>query len=193
MNTDFFNVSSYFIDQKNLFFKFYQHHQIYNENRECIGMIKQKITLRQKVLRSLISKTLLPFVFEIRSCNGALLASVSRGWFFVKSKIIIQDSKGKKIGSIKRKLIFFQPVFIILNASDEIIAEICGDLKKWNFVISDSSHNQIGSIDKNWLAMKGLFRYPDKYNVNFKADHFDKNKKIAILSSAIIIDMVMRK
>jgi Scramblase. len=194
MNTDFFNVNSYFIDQKRFFFKFYRHYQIYNEKRECIGLIKQRFTLKEKLLRFAISKTLLPFVFEIRSCNGALLASISRGWIFMKSKIIIQDSKGEKIGSIKRKFVFFKPVFYILSASDEIIAEISGDLKKWNFVISDPSHNQIGSIDKKWIeAMKGLFRSADKYNVNFEADYVDKSKKIAILSTAIIIDMVIKK
>jgi uncharacterized protein YxjI len=194
MNTDFFNVNSYFIDQKRLFFKFYRHYQIYNEKRECIGLIKQRLTLRQKILRSILSKTLLPFVFEIRSCNGALLASISRGWIFMKYKIIIQDSKGEKIGSIRKRCFFLKPIFIILNASDEIIAEISGDLKKWNFVISDPSHNQIGSIDKNWIeAMKGLFKSADKYNVNFEVDYIDKKKKIAILSSAIIIDMVMKK
>lgn len=194
MNTDFFNANSYFIDQKRLFFKFYRHHQIYNEKRECIGLIKQKFTFKQMILRSVFSKALLPFVFEIRSCNGALLASISRGWFFVKSKIIIHDSKGEKIGSINRKLICFKPVFKILNASDEIIAEISGDLKKWNFIINDPFHNQIGSINKNWIAaMKGLFRSADKYNVNFEGDYVDKKKKIAILSSAIIIDMVMKK
>ncbi|QOG00565.1 phospholipid scramblase-related protein [Flavobacterium sp. MDT1-60] len=194
MNTDFFNANSYFVDQKRLFFKFYRHHQIYNEKRECIGLIKQRLTLRQKILRSFVSKTLLPFVFEIRSCNGALLASISRGWIFLKSKIIIHDAQGEKIGSIKRNFAFFKPVFSILNASDEIIAEISGDSKKWNFIISDPFHKQIGSIDKNWIeAMKGLFKSADKYNVNFEADYVDKKKKITILSSAIIIDMVMKK
>ncbi|OXA75166.1 Scramblase [Flavobacterium aquidurense] len=194
MNTDFFNANSYFIDQKHLFFKFYKYHQIYNEKRECIGLIKQRSTFRQTILRSVFSENLLPFIFEIRSCNGALLTSISRRWFFFKSKIIIQDSKGKQIGSIKRKFISFKPVLRILNASDEVIAEISGDLENWNFVISDPSHNQIGSIDKNWIiAMKELFGSTDKYNVIFEEDYIDKKKKIAILSSAIIIYMVMKK
>lgn len=178
MNANFFDGNSYFIDQKNLFYNFYRYHQIYNDKRECIGLIKQKLTIRQKILRSIVSKTLLPFVFEIRSCNGALEASISRGWTILKSKIIIQDAKGEKIGSIKRKFTFFKPVFEILNTSDEIIAEISGDLKKWDFVIIDSAHNQIGSIDKKWMeVMRGLFRSSDKYNVNFEADYVDRGKK----------------
>ena len=191
MNAGFFGGDSYFIDQKNILHNLYRCHQIYNDKRECIGLIKQKKAFRS-VLGLITNKTIFPFLFEIRSANGGLEASVSRGWGLLKSKAIIQDAKGGKIGSIKKRSHFFKLKrgFKIMNASDEIIAEISGSFKTWSFVINDSSQRQIGSIDKEWAKeMKGLFRSDDKYNVNFESNYSYLNNKIAILTGAIIIDL----
>ena len=59
----------------------------------------------------------------------------------------------------------------------------------------DANKNQIGTITKKWAgAVKELFTTADKYNVaidpNFSTDI---NNKIAILASAITIDMVLKE
>ena len=194
MNSNFFDSNSYFIDEKVNFFKFENCYQIYNNNGENIGAIKQKLTSGQKILRLLFKKSMLPFLLEIKNANDGLEASISRGWTFFMSKIIIKDSQGNIIGTIKQKFNPFKPTFKIFNTSDMIIAEITGDWKAWNFVIKDYSNIQIGSISKKWAgAMKEIFTSADKYNVNIDPNYSKKENKIAILSGAITIDMVLKE
>ena len=194
MYSNFFDTNSYFIDEKVNFFKFENTYQIYNDKGENIGVIKQRLSTGQKLLRMLLNKAMLPFLLEIKNSNDELEASISRGWTFFMSKIVIQDAQGNKIGTVQQKFKLFKPTFKILNASEVVIAEISGDWKAWNFVINDSSNNQIGSITKKWAgAMKELFTSADKYNVSIDANYSNKENKIAILSSAITIDMVLKE
>lgn len=194
MNSNFFNTSSYFIDEKVNFFKFENCYTIYNDKGENIGAVKQKLSTGQKLLRLLVNKAMLPFLLEIKNTNDEVEASISRGWTFFMSKIILQDGQGNKIGTVQQKFKLFKPTFIILNGTDEKIAEITGDWTAWNFTIKDTSDVQIGSISKKWAgAMKEIFTSADKYNVSIDANYSNAENRIAILSSAITIDMVLKE
>lgn len=194
MKSTFFKSNSYFIDEKVNFLKFENCYQIYNDKGENIGSIKQKLSAGQKLLRLLINKAMLPFLLEIKNSDDQLEASISRGWTFFMSKIIIKNPQGDIIGSIKQKFKLFKPTFKIYNPSDVLIAEITGDWKAWNFTITDVSSNQIGSITKKWGgAIKEIFTSADKYNVNIDDNFSNMENKIAILSGAITIDMVLKE
>lgn len=187
MNSDFFETNNYFIDKKN---SFQEHYNVYNDKRERIGRIKQKVTVLQKVLRLTLSKTLLPFSIEIRSANGGLEASILKKGIFSKSQIIVQDASGKKVGVINKKTNRFKPEFKILNNANEVIAKIGDVWKKSNFIINDPSENQIGTIDNDWKgSMKNVVRSDNSYNVNIAANYSNKEEKVAILSTAIAINM----
>lgn len=194
MKSTFFESNAYFIDEKVNFLKFENCYQIYNDKGENIGSIKQKLSVGQKLLRLLINKAMLPFLLEIKNSDDQLEASISRGWTFFMSKIIIKNPQGDIIGSIKQKFKLFKPTFKIFNSSDVLIAEITGDWKAWNFTITDASTNQIGNISKKWAgAMKEIFTSADKYNVNIEDNFSNMENKIAILSGAITIDMVLKE
>lgn len=137
---------------------------------------------------------MLPFLLEIRNSQDQLEASITRGWTFFLSKIEIKDGNGEVIGIIKQKFKLFKPTFKIYDQADELIAEISGDWKAWNFTIFDALNNQIGSISKKWAgAIKEIFTSADKYNVHIDTIYANQKNKIAILASAITIDMVLKE
>ncbi|MTH14815.1 phospholipid scramblase-related protein [Flavobacterium sp. LC2016-01] len=187
MPSDFFEINNYFVDKKN---GLQENCHIYNEKRERIGRIKQKFSLIQKVLPTIISKSILPFNIEIRSANGGLEATILKRGNFLKSEIIIQDASGKKIGAINRNFSFSKPEFKILNTSNKVIAEICDVWKKSNFIINDSSENQIGSIHNNWNGnMKNSIPSTDSYKISVMPIYSQYEEKIAVLASAIVVNM----
>ena len=194
MNSNFFDSNSYFIDEKVNFFKFENCYKVFNDKGNEIGSVNQKISTGQKILRLLLNKNMLPFQLEIKDSNGNLQSSISRGWTFFMSKIIINDSNGNNIGSIKQKFKLFKPTFRIYNKSEQLVSVITGDWKAWNFKINDSKDKQIGTISKKWNgAMKEIFTTADKYNVDINQEFNDTTNKIAILSGAITIDMVLKE
>jgi uncharacterized protein YxjI len=194
MRTIFFESNEYFIDEKVNFFKFENCYKIYNDKGEDIGLIKQKISAGHKFLRLLLNKAMLPFLLEIENSNGEIEASISRGWTFFMSKITIKNAQGIKVGSINQKFKLFKPTFKIFNSSEMLIAEITGDWKAWDFKINDSYNNQIGTISKKWAGvMKEVFTSADKYNVKINSNYSNLENKIAIVSCAITIDMVLKE
>jgi len=137
---------------------------------------------------------MLPFLLEIKDVDGNVQVSISRGWTFWMSKITITDSNGNMAGAIKQKFKFFKPEFIISDYNGQEIATIKGDWKAWSFEINDPNQNPIGSISKKWAgAMKEIFTSADKYNVSLNSEITDNLRKIAILSAAITIDMVLKE
>jgi uncharacterized protein YxjI len=194
MTTNFFESNSYFIDEKVNFFKFENCYQIYNEKGQNIGVIKQKLTTGQKILRLFLAKPMLPFLLEIKNSENKLQASVSRGWTFFMSKITIKNANDQVIGTIKQKFQLLKPKFVIYDAVENQIAEISGDWKAWNFRINDAHSNQIGTISKKWNgAVKEIFTSADKYHVNIESEFSNKDNKIAIIAGAITIDMVLKE
>jgi len=192
--TEFFAGNNYFIDEKVNFFKFANTYQVFDETGTNIGSINQKLTLGQKLLRLLINKKMLPFKLEIKDSNRALLGTISRGWTFFMSKILLTSGDGKTIGTVNQKFKFFKPTFRIFNHEEKQIAEINGDWKAWNFVIKDEAGSQIGTISKKWAGvLKEVFTTADKYNVNIDPSYSNMMNKIVILSSAITIDMVLKE
>jgi uncharacterized protein YxjI len=192
--SNFFDSNSYFIDEKVNLFKFENSYKVYDDSGQQIGAIKQKLTTGQKALRLLLNKAMLPFLLEIKDNNDELQASISRGWTFWLSKIVIADAQGTPIGTIQQKFKLFKPTFKIFNTDQIQIAEISGDWKAWNFTITDANNTQIGSITKKWAgAMKEIFTSADKYNVTIDPAYSNKENKIAILSGAITIDMVLKE
>lgn len=194
MKPHFFESNSYFIDEKVNFFKFENSYQIYNEKGERIGAVIQRLSVGQKLLRLLLNKAMLPFLLEIKNTDEKVEATIARGWTFFMSKITIKDAKGTVIGTIKQQFKLFKPTFKIVNSSNVLIAEINGDWKAWNFKITDTSNHEIGSISKKWAgAMQEIFTSADKYNVTIAPDYSNMENKIAILSGAITIDMVLKE
>ncbi|QNK64332.1 scramblase [Pedobacter sp. PAMC26386] len=193
MKSSFFNGHDYFIDEKIHFFKFENVYNIFNETGENIGAIKQRLSFGQKVLRLLIGKPALPFRFDIVNREDEVQATISRGWTFFMSKIVVSDPDGNELATIKQKFKLFKPTFRILNNSGELIAEIKGDWKAWNFAIKDSNETEIGTISKKWAgAMQEIFTSADKYNVHINPNYAQSQHKVAILSAAITIDMVFK-
>ena len=194
MPRNFFDSNTYFIDEKVNFFKFENCYNVYDGNGESIGAVKQKLTTGDKILRIFFKKPMLPFLLEIRNSNDELEATISRGWTFFMSEIIIKNAQGNLIGTINQKFKLFNPTFRVKNSSGAFIAEITGDWKAWNFTISDASKNQIGTISKKWAgAMKEIFTSADKYNVTVDPGYSNIENKIAILPGAITIDMVLKE
>ena len=74
------------------------------------------------------------------------------------------------------------------------MAEITGDWKAWNFSIKNPEGEEIGRISKKWAgAMKELFTSADKYNVSINPEYPEEENKIAIICSAITIEMVLKE
>jgi uncharacterized protein YxjI len=190
----FFLGDEYFIDEKVNLLKFTNEYKVYNETGLQIGAIKQRMSGWHKVLTLLINKKMMPFQLEITDVNDQLQATISRGWTFWMSKITVTDPNGVVVGLINQKFKFFKPEFLINDANGVNLAKITGDWKAWNFSIVNPAGAEMGKISKKWGgAMKEIFTTADKYNVSIDPNYAESNNKVAIVATAITIDMVLKE
>jgi len=190
---DFFETNTFFIDEKVGLFKFTNAYKVYDAQGE-IGHITQQLTIGQKMLRLILKKAMLPFKMEIIDLEGDVLISLQRGWTFWMSKISISDGNGNLIGTIQQKFAILKPTFKIFDETATEIATISGDWKGWNFTIVDSVGNNVGSVTKKWNGiMKEAFTTADKYVVDIEPAYAEDKKKMAIVSCAVTIDMVLKE
>jgi uncharacterized protein YxjI len=190
----FFLGDEYFIDEKVNLLKFTNEYKVYNETGLQIGAIKQRMSGWHKVLTLLINKKMMPFQLEITDVSDQLQATISRGWTFWMSKITVTDPNGVVVGLINQKFKFFKPEFLINDANGANLAKITGDWKAWNFSIVNPAGAEMGKISKKWGgAMKEIFTTADKYNVSIDPNYAESNNKVAIVATAITIDMVLKE
>lgn len=189
----FFESNDYFIDENVNYFKFGNTYKVYNKEAEQVGIIQQNVSGWHKFLRLFLNKALFPFTLEVYNMDNDLQVAIHRGWTFWMSKITITDAKDEVIGTIKQKFKLFKPTFTIANAAEENIAKITGDWKAWDFKIVNAEEQQIGTINKKWGGvMKEFFTRADKYHASIVPEYAEDTNKIAIVSCAITIDMVMK-
>ncbi len=193
----FFEGNHYFIDEKVALLSFSNQYKVYNEQGLQLGNIVQKVSGWHKVLRVIGNlKAMMPFTLEIQDMDGAVQAVIQRGWTFWMSRIRIEDAQGVPIGHIRQKFRFFKPTFRVLDPEETEIAVISGDWKAWNFSIMTGSGEgtSIGSISKKWNGVvKEFFTSADKYVVSINEDVAEDKRKVAIVATAITIDMVLKK
>jgi uncharacterized protein YxjI len=189
----FFTGSDFFIDEKIMVFKFRNEYRIYDALANPIGGIVQKKIFSYKLLRIFFKKTILPFTFFIVDENHNTLITIKRGWTLILSRIVITDKDGSLLGYIRQKFRMIKPRFKIYDADRRLIAEINGDWKAWNFVITDKHHISIGAIDKQWNGIRReLFTTSDKYHVSVLPDISQRDKKL-IIATAVTIDRILKE
>ena len=193
MESNFFETNSYYVDEKVNVLNLSNIYKIYNDRGEVIGSINQKLTGGQKLLRVIFHKKNLPFYLEIRNAQNVVEAVISRGWTFFMSKILIQDAQGNITGTIQQKFKFFEPTFQIFDRNDSVLLNITGNWRARNFVVKNGFDIQIGAITKKWAGLaQEMFTTADKYYVSIDPKYATDQFKIAVLASAITIDMVYK-
>ncbi len=190
----FFDHNLYIINQKVNYFKMANEYEVLDENALPIGKIKQRLSGGAAILRLFLNRAMLPFKLEILDVNEQVQATISRGFTFFMSKIAVTTPDGSPPFYIKQKFTFLKSSFHIIDQSGQKVGEIAGDWKAWNFTITDMSGSEIGRVNKQWAgALKELFTTADKYMVTLDRSEIEYHKKVAIISAAITIDMVLKE
>ena len=190
----FTQTDHFFIDERLNLIRFANHYRLYDGEGKEIGAIRQQLSLGDKLLRLLLNKAMLPFELHIENADGKTEAIIKRGWTFWMSKISIENGEGREIGTIKQKFRLLKPRFVISDLQEQVIAEINGDWKAWDFVITNAQNQAIGAISKKWGGVaRELFTSADKYHVALHPGLNDEKQRAIILSAAITIDMVLKE
>jgi uncharacterized protein YxjI len=163
------------------------------DTQQQLGVAQEKLSFLIHALRLVIDKRMLPTKVEIsEQVNGPAVLTIKRGLTFLRSRIEILDRSGQAIGYFKSKLFSLGGGFFVYDMRDQLIAEVKGDWKGWNFKFIDSKGAEQGTVSKKWAGIgKELFTSADNYMISI-ADDFKANSGL-LLAAGLAIDIVFKE
>ena len=186
--------TNYFIKEHAGVFKSSDTYDIIDpETQQNLGVAQEKLSFLVHALRLVIDKRMLPTKVEIsEQANGPALLTIKRGMTFLRSRIEILDRSGQAVGYFKSKLFSLGGGFFVYDMRDQLIAEVKGDWKGWNFKFLDAKGNEKGTVSKKWAGIgKELFTTADNYMISI-ADDFKANAGL-LLAAGLAIDIVFKE
>jgi hypothetical protein len=159
-----------------------------------IGTLHEEIPgFFKKLLKFTPLKTLLSFRIKFFDDEDKIILVLQRPFTLFLSNINIFSDDGKRLGYFKQKFKLWSGKFDVFDDSNKFIASIKGDWRDWNFKIVDDKKKKIGEINKKWAGLvKEILTTDDTYLIKID-DTLPVDEKILIVSSAIIIDMVLKE
>jgi len=191
---DKFTDSAYLVTEDTGLMRAGNSYKVVNSKGEKLGILHEEIPgFFKKMLKFTPLKTLLSFRIRFFDDENNIILDLQRPFTFFLSNINIISADGKRLGYFKQKFKLWSGKFDVFDDSNKFIASIKGDWRDWNFKIIDDKKNKIGEINKKWSGLvKEILTTDDTYLIKVN-DDLPVDEKILIVSSAIIIDMVLKE
>ena len=156
--------------------------------QQKIGQAQEKRPLWSLLLGMVVGAQAVPTKIElIAEGETTPVATISRGFTFLRSKINVIDAQGQVTGYFKSKLLTINGGFGVYDTHDQQIAEVKGSWKSWDFKFIDAQNNELGIVSKKWMGFgKELFTSADNYMVSLN----DSKHSMMLLLAALALDTV---
>jgi len=118
----------------------------------------------------------------------------SRQFFFFFSDLVVEDSTGRRVGSVARRFGWITKKYDLLDENGRIFAKIRAPFWSiWKFPIINHEGTEVGEITKKWRAGRAgvlteLFTDADTFLVDFGQSSWTLNERLVIFASAISVD-----
>ena len=142
-------------------------------------------------LLRLFLKAKRPFVMELRSPDNRVALSLKRPWRWFFSRLEVQDSSGRHLGSIQQRFRLLSRRYDIEGPNGELWVTLEGPLfKPWTFFVKRGQET-VGKIVKRWTGLgKEMFTDADNFGVEFTPALRDDAARILVLAATFLIDFV---
>lgn len=147
-----------------------------------------------KLLRFSDYKRNTAFHVEVTAPDGTPIVSVSRGWTFIRSKVMIKNGAGEPVGYFLQKLFSIGGAFTIYDMQDKEQCHLKGKWSGWDFTFM-MGDVQLARVTKKWAGLgKELFTSADNYVLEIDDCVPEDNPvRQLILASVMCIDMVLKE
>ncbi len=147
-----------------------------------------------KLFRFTDYKRMTPFHVVVSDTQGKPILSVKRGFKIFKSDVQVFDANDKLIGLFKQKLLSIGGKFQIHDNNDRLLCTLQGKWTGWEFKFLKDKQ-ELATVSKKWAGLgKEFFTSADNYVLNIN-DHVaeDDGVRQLIFAAVMCIDMVFKE
>jgi uncharacterized protein YxjI len=172
------------------------HYDIYDPetNQLVLNCRENKLGLITKLLRFSDYKRMTPFHIELSTPLGEKVLTVKRGISIFRSRVEVLGAQDQLLGSFQQHFFSIGGQFDILDANNNLVANLKGKWTGWDFTISHQNIT-LAQVSKEWAGMgKELFTSADNYAIKIE-ENVASNDPIRqlILAAVMSIDMVLKE
>ena len=190
------NRNLYFVKEHVGFFKAANNYDILDPDtgQEILHCREERLGMITKLLRFTDYRTMTPFHIDIKTPEGQPVLSVKRGVSVFLSKVDVLDENDQRLGGFKQKFFSIGGSFKVLSANDEVLCELKGSWRNWDFTFL-AGDTQLGKVSKKWAGIgKELFTSADNYILEISdAVPPDHPLRQLIVGAVMCIDMVLKE
>src|ERR1051325_4815060 len=160
-----------------------------------IGIAKEEPPVWAKWARLAGQKHRLPPAINIyENESQPPVLSIIRGFTFIRQKINVV-SGGRTLGYFKSKLISIGGGFHVYDETNQVVAEMKGNLVGWEFRFLNKSGREIGTVSKKWAgALKELLTSADNYVIALTdLSGASPDAPALLLAAGLAIDIVYKE
>lgn len=189
----------FFVKERVAFVKLTDAYDIFDpETNQQIGMAIDEPPGWAKLARILVNKRFLPTRVNIYEGEGQdALFSIKKKPGFLRVSVIVCDSQGAEFGTLRSKLFSLGGGFTVMDTSGNVVADVKGDWKGWNFRFLDSAGTELGVVTKQWAGLgKEFFTSADNYIISLSETYEalgDHATASLMLAAGLAIDLVFKE
>lgn len=166
------------------------------ETNSEIGCAKEEPGGFIKFLRLFLSKVLLPNLVKVYDSESEeALFYIKKPVSFIKSKVSIFNNNDEFVGYFKSKVFTLGGGFYVYDHNDQVVAEIKGNWKGWNFKFLSAQGKEIGTVTKKWAGLgKELFTTADNYVISInEEEEYGPEVSMLLLAAGLAVDIIYKE
>ena len=132
-----------------------------------------------------------PLSIHVVDGGGGQVMSASRGFFWFRSHLYVNDAAGRPVGSLRKRITFLSRKFSLMDANGGQIAQIKGSIfRPHTFIVESGGGEEIGRVTKQWSGMaREAFTDADSFRVQFGDPERSQSFRLLVLAAAFAIDL----
>jgi uncharacterized protein YxjI len=175
--------------------KLHEEYDILAPDGKKIGTAIERAGTLKKLLKLVVNKNMLPFTVEIVNPQGQIMVTIHRPFTIFRSRVSVANAAGEPIGHFRQRMLSLGGAFDVYDRNEQLIANLQGDWKGWNFKFLDKNGQELGVVSRKWTGLaQELFTSADNYVVHIDREKIpDVDQLQLLLAAAICIDMVLKE
>jgi uncharacterized protein YxjI len=169
---------------------------IYDAQGNQIGHIQQEGQSKLRKALRLVTDVdqYLTHRLAVYDHGNTKLLQLTRPAKVFKSRVVVEDGSGAKVGEIVQKKVFGKIHFDMVGAMGQPFGQIQAEnWRAWDFAIVDEMGREVGRIDKKFVGVvKAIFTPADNYEIDISPE-LTGDRRILAVAAAVAVDTALKQ
>ena len=184
------------VSQKAKLIELTNQYEIHDVDGAALGYLEQEGQSRLRKVARFVSTIdqFLTHRLSVYDAEHVKVLELTRPAKLVKSRLVVKDGHGRKVGDIVQQNVFGKIRFDLVGAHGERMGQIRAEnWRAWDFSIVDRDEAEVARIDKKFVGvLKAVFTTADNYVVHLDP-RLEGDLRLFVIAAAAAVDTALKQ